>query len=52
MEAKWSSFEQLEIILKRYWKFEKMCKVQEQWRREFAMEPPTRLTTASICDKY
>jgi hypothetical protein len=46
------SFEQRKTILKWYFKFENVCEVQRQWRREFATEPPTRLTTARIRDKF
>jgi hypothetical protein len=40
------------IILKWYGKFENVCKVQRQRRHEFGTEPPTRLTTACIPDKF
>jgi hypothetical protein len=46
------SFEQCKIILKWYWKFENVCKVQKRWQCEFAMEHPTRLTFACIHDKF
>jgi hypothetical protein len=52
MAEAWSSFEQRKIILKWYFKFENVCKVQCQWRREFATKPPTRLTIAHIFDKF
>jgi hypothetical protein len=38
-----------EVVL---WKFEKVCEVQRQWRCEFVKEPPTRVTIASIRDKF
>jgi hypothetical protein len=46
------NFEQRKTILKWYWKFENVCEVQRQWRREFGTEPPTRLTIARIRDKF
>jgi hypothetical protein len=46
------SFEQRKIIFKWYFKFENVCEVQRQWRREFATKPPTRLTIARIRDKF
>jgi hypothetical protein len=52
MAAERLPFEQRKIILKRYWKFENMCEVRKQWPREFATEPPTRLTMARIHDKF
>jgi hypothetical protein len=52
MAAERLSFEQRKIILKWYWKFENLCEVQRQWRREFATESPTRLTVARIRDKH
>jgi hypothetical protein len=52
MAAERLSFEQRKIILKRYWKFENVCEVQRQWRREFAAEPPTRLKIARVRNKF
>jgi hypothetical protein len=34
-------FEQHKIILKQYWKFENVRKVQRHWWHELAMELPT-----------
>jgi len=51
MAEAWSSFEERKTILKWYLKFENVVEVQRQWRSEYATEPPTRLTTARICDK-
>jgi hypothetical protein len=45
------SFEQRKNILKWYWKFENICELRREWRREFATETPTRLIIASIRDK-
>jgi len=39
------SFEEGKIILKWYLKFENVVEVR-QWRRQYATEPPTRLTIA------
>jgi hypothetical protein len=52
MAAKRLSFGQRKIIWNWYWKVENMCEIQRKWRREFASEPPTRLKTASIRDKF
>jgi hypothetical protein len=52
MAAERLSFEQRKIILKWYWNFENVCEVRRQWRREFATEPPIRLTIACIRDKF
>jgi hypothetical protein len=46
------SFEQRKVILKWYFKFENVCEVQRQWRREFATKPPIRLIIARIRDKF
>ena len=46
------SFEEHKTILKWYLKFENVVEVKRQWRREYATEPPTRLTTARIRDKF
>jgi len=46
------SFEEHKTILKWYLKFENVVEVQRQWRREYATEPPTRLTISRIHDKF
>ncbi|KAJ4442788.1 hypothetical protein ANN_04381 [Periplaneta americana] len=46
------SFEQRKAILKWYWRTENVVEVQRQWRREYRIEPPTRLTIARIRDKF
>ena len=46
------SFEQRKTILKWRLKFENILEAQRQWRREYATEPPTRLTIARILDKF
>jgi len=46
------SFEERKTILKWYLKFENVVEVQRQWRREYATEPPTRLTIARFRDKF
>jgi len=46
------SFEEHKTILKWYLKFENVVEVQRQWRREYATEPPTRLTIECIHDKF
>jgi len=46
------SFKQRKTILKWYLKFENIVEAQRQWRREYATEPPTRLTIARIRDKF
>jgi hypothetical protein len=45
------SLEERKTILKWYMKFENVVEVR-QWMRECATEPPTRLTTARIPDKF
>jgi hypothetical protein len=52
MAAEGLSFKQRKINLKWYYKFENVCEVQRQWRREFATEPRTRLKIARIRDKF
>jgi hypothetical protein len=42
------SFEQRKIIFNWYWKFENVCEVKIYWRREFATQPPIRLTMHSF----
>ena len=46
------SFEQRKAILKWYWRTENIVEVQRQWRREYRTEPPTRLKTARVHDKF
>jgi len=46
------SFEERKAVLKWYFKFENISKVQRQWRNEFGTQPPTRLTIARIWDKF
>ncbi|XP_053434088.1 uncharacterized protein LOC128576103 [Nycticebus coucang] len=46
------SFEERKVILKWYLKFENIVEVRRQWRREYATDPPTRLTIARIRDKF
>ena len=46
------SFEERKTILKWHFKFENVVQVQCEWRREFATEPPTRLTIARIVRKF
>jgi hypothetical protein len=53
MAAERLPFKQSKIILKLYCKFENMCLVvSRQWLREFATEPPTRLTIVCIRNKF
>jgi hypothetical protein len=52
MAAEQLFFEKLKKIEKWQWKYENVCEVQRQWRREFAAEPPTLLTIARIRDKF
>jgi hypothetical protein len=52
MAAEELSFKQCKIILKLYWKFENLCEVQSEGWHNFATEPPTRLKTADIRDKF
>jgi hypothetical protein len=44
-------FKQRKLFFQWYWKFENVCEVQSRWRREFATEPPIRLTIPRIRDK-
>ena len=46
------SFEERKAVLKWYFKFENISEVQRQWWNEFGTQPPTRLTIASIRDKF
>jgi hypothetical protein len=52
MTEAWLSFEERKTILKWNLKLEKFVEMQRQWRREYATELPTRLTSARICDKF
>src|ERR1700729_2082768 len=45
------SFEERKTIFKWHFKFENVVQVQCEWRREFATEPPTRLTISRIVHK-
>ena len=46
------SFEERKAVLKWYFKSENISEVQRQWRNEFGIQPPTRLTIARIGDKF
>ena len=46
------SFEQRKFILKCYRKYENVVEVQRQFRRQFQIDPPTRLTIRRIRDKF
>ena len=46
------SFEERKAVLKWYFKFENISEVQRQWRNEFGTQPPIRLTTVHIQDKF
>ena len=46
------SFEARKQIIKWYWKFENVAAVRRQWRSEYGTEPPSRLTTTRLRDKF
>jgi len=44
--------DQWQLILKKYWKTEKVKKVWQKWAEEFDTPPPSRQTIYRICNKF